>query len=255
MSVSRRITAIIFCLILLTSTACSHKKNQEEPEDTRTAEQIYKDGLQAMHDKNFKTSAELFSKVAYEFPYQDLASRAHIMEIYSYYATGDYDSVIIAVENYIKIFPASTDIPYVYYLRALACYEQIDSPTRDQSITIDAKEAFETLIARFPNTSYAKDGRIKLDLINDHLAAQEMIIGRYYLHSGNLISAINRFKIVVEKYATTTHIQEALYRLTEAYLFLGLFDEARNNAAVLGYNYPKSSWYKNAYKLINNKIT
>jgi outer membrane protein assembly factor BamD len=117
-------------------------------------------------------------------------------------------------------------------------------------MTIDAKNAFEELIIRFPNTSYAKDAKIKLDLVNDHLAGQEMIIGRYYLHAGDLISAINRFKVVVDTYPTTTHIQEALYRLTEAYLFLGVVDEAKKNASVLGYNYPNSIWYKDAYKLL-----
>lgn len=250
MRVFRRILPLIICLGLVFTTGCASKKNEEEPIDTRSAEQVYEAGLQEIHAKHFKEAAELFSKVAYEFPYHDLAARAHLMEIYSYYLMSDYDSVIPATDNFIKIFPASSDIPYIYYLRSLAYYEQIDAPVRDQTMTEDAKAAFEELIARFPNTAYAKDGKFKLDLINDHLAGQEMDIGRYYLYSGNMISAINRFKVVVEQYQTTTHIQEALYRLVEAYAFLGLNDEARKNAEVLGYNYPDSNWYKGAYKLV-----
>jgi outer membrane protein assembly factor BamD len=252
MSVLKRFLPILISLLLLINVACSHKKNVEEPIDDRTPEQLYEAGLGELRAHNYKSAADLFTKVAYEFPYHDLASKAHIMEIYSYYAMGDYDNVIPAVDNYIKIFPASTDIPYVYYLRALSYYEQIDPPVRDQTMTFEAKSALEELIARFPDTSYAKDSKIKLDLVNDHLAAQEMIIGRFYLHSGELISAINRFKVVVNNYSTTTHIQEALYRLTEAYIFLGLINEAQQNAAVLGYNYPESSWYKKSYKLIKS---
>ena len=251
MLVSRKILLIIFSVLLLLNVSCAHKKNDEEPIDTRSAAQLYEDGLKEIQAKHYKAATELFSKVAYEFPYDDLAPKAHIMEIYSYYLMSNYDSVIPAVENYIKIFPASQDIPYVYYLRALAYYEQIDAPVRDQTMTIEAKTALDELIARFPNTSYAKDAKIKIDLENDHLAGQEMIIGRYYLHAGDLISAINRFKTVVNDYPTTPPIQEALYRLTEAYLFLGVTDEARSNAAVLGYNYPNSVWYKDAYKLLN----
>lgn len=250
MLVSKRIFLLIFSTLLFLTASCAHKKNDDEPVDTRNAVQLYEDGLKEIKDKRYKAATEAFSKVAYEFPYDDLAPKAHIMEIYSYYLMSDYDSVIPAVENYIKIFPASHDIPYVYYLKALAYYEQIDAPVRDQTMTIDAKNAFEELIIRFPNTSYAKDAKIKLDLVNDHLAGQEMIIGRYYLHAGDLISAINRFKTVVDLYPTTTHIQEALYRLTEAYLFLGVIDEAKKNASVLGYNYPNSTWYKDAYKLL-----
>jgi outer membrane protein assembly factor BamD len=251
MLVSRKIVLIIFSALLLLNISCAHKKSDEEQIDTRSAAELYEDGLNEIKDNHYKAASELFSKVAYEFPYDELAPKAHIMEIYSYYLMSDYDSIIPAVENYIKIFPASPDIPYVYYLRALAYYEQIDAPVRDQTMTVDAKAALDELITRFPNTSYAKDAKIKIDLVNDHLAGKEMIIGRYYLHAGDLISAINRFKTVVNEYPTTTHIQEALYRLTEAYLFLGLPKEAESNAAVLGYNYPNSHWYKDAYKLIN----
>ncbi|MEI6188426.1 MAG: outer membrane protein assembly factor BamD [Alphaproteobacteria bacterium] len=250
MLVSRKILLIIFSTLLLLTVSCAHKKNNEDPVDTRDAIQLYEDGLKEIEAKRYKAATESFSKIAYEFPYDDLAPKAHIMEIYSYYLMSDYDSLIPAVENYIKIFPASQDIPYVYYLRTLAYYEQIDAPVRDQTMTIEAKAALEDLIARFPNTPYAKDAKIKIDLVNDHLAGQEMIIGRYYLHAGDLISAINRFKVVVDTYPTTTHIQEALYRLTEAYLFLGVVDEAKKNASVLGYNYPNSIWYKDAYKLL-----
>lgn len=240
---------VILCTVLLLIVSCASKKDEDEI-DTRSADQLYEAGLLDLKNKNYKSASDLFSKVAYEFPYEDIASKAHVMEIYSYYLAADYDSMIPAIENYIKIFPASSDIPYVYYLQALAYYEQIDAPVRDQTTTFEAKDALEELLNRFPNSNYAKDARIKLDLVNDHLAAQEMDIGRYYLHSGNIISAINRFKVVVDKYQTSTHIQEALYRLVECYNFLGLKEESRKNAEVLGYNYPDSKWYKEAYKLV-----
>lgn len=239
------ITALCLCFL----SSCASKK--EEEIDTRNAEQLYNDGLKEVKDKSYKAAAELFSKAAYEFPYEDLAPKAHIMEIYSYYLAADYDSMIPAIDNYLKIFPASSELDYVYYLRVLAYYEQIDAPVRDQTMTFEAKSAIEELLARFPDSKYAQDVKLKLDLVNDHLAAQEMDVARYYLHSGNIISAINRFKAVIDTYQTTTHIQEALYRLVECYNFLGLHDEALKNAQILGYNYPSSKWYKEAYALVD----
>lgn len=242
----KRSILTLACLALL---SCASKKNEDEV-DTRTATELYQAATAELKAKDYKEAADLFSKVAYEYPYDDLAPKAHVMEVYSYYVAGDYDSMLPAIDNFLKIFPASPDIAYIYYLRALAHYEQIDSPVRDQTETTEAKAALEELLSRFPDSEYAKDAKFKLDLVNDHLAAQEMDIGRYYLHTGNLISAINRFKIVVEQYQTTTHIQEALYRLVECYNFLGLKEEAVKNAEVLGYNYPESKWYKEAFKLV-----
>jgi len=153
------------------------------------------------------------------------------------------------------MYPASKDIPYVYYMKALSYYEQIDIPYRDQEMTVKAKEEFQTLLTTFPNSIYSKDGRIKLELIDDHLAAHEMIIGRFYMKTGDILAAIKRFRVVVERYQTTSHIEEALHRLVEGYTFLGLKKEAEANAAVLRHNYPASPWYKESYKVIQNIIS
>ena len=246
---SMRLLIILFycALSLQLLCSCSHKT---ETEKDKTADELYKEASLMLTKKEYKASAELFSQVVYQYPYYEWATKAQLMEIYSYYLLKDYDSVIPAVENYVKMHPASPDIDYAYYIRALSYYVQIDIPSRDQTNTREAKAAFIEIRARFPRSEYAKDAKVKLDLINDHLAAQEMVVGRYYLNRGNIVAAINRFKVILDKYSTTSHIEEALYRLTEAYVFLDLKDEAKQYASVLGTNYPKSEWYKESYKLL-----
>lgn len=233
--------------ILLLNQACASKAKEE---DSRPPEQLYSDAMSNMKKQNYKKSAELFSQIAYKYPYYKWAAKSQVMEIYSYYLLKEYDNAIATIEIFVKTHPAYHNISYVYYLKALSYYDQIDSPHRDQSVTAEAKRAFLDLIGRFPDSEYAKDAKVKLELIEDHLAAQEMIVGRYYLEKGNIVAAINRFKNVVDEYPTTSHIEEALYRLTEAYTFLGLKDEAQKYASVLGHNYPNSKWYKESYKLL-----
>jgi outer membrane protein assembly factor BamD len=242
-------TVVVATLLFL--VACSHKETSPVTMDRdKDAYTLYKQANTALQQEEYKKAAELFAKVTYEFPYYSLANKAHIMEIYSNYLLKDYDSVIYSVENYIKTHPVSKYTPYTYYMKALAYYDQIELPQRDQSMTEDAKQAFTELISRFPTSSYVKDAKAKLALINDHLAAHEMVVGRYYLKKEEMPAAIERFKDVVSNYSTTSQVEEALYRLVEAYLFLGMTDEARKNAAVLGHNYPKSEWYKESYRLL-----
>ena len=172
------------------------------------------------------------------------------MEVYSYYMSADYDATEVAADNFLKIYPASKDVPYVYYLKGLSYYEQIEKPERDQEVTLNAKRVFEELRSKFPDSKYAKDAKTKLALVNDHLAAQELLIGRYYLNQGRILAAINRFKTVVEDYQTTPQIEEALFRLVEAYSFLGLKAEARKHYEILVHNHPKSHWAKDARALL-----
>jgi outer membrane protein assembly factor BamD len=212
---------------------------------------MYREATELFQKEEYKKAAETFADITYKYPYYNGAAQAQLMEMYSYYLTKDYDNLLPTAENFIKTYPASSDIPYVYYLRALTYYNQIEIPQRDQEITRQAKQMFIELLTRFPNSQYTQDAKAKINLIEDHLAAQEMIVGRFYLKGGNVLGAINRFKTVMKDYSTTSHVEEALYRLTEAYMFLGIKSEAIKYAATLGHNYPQSKWYRESYKLIN----
>jgi len=237
--------------VLIFFTACAHKDTTtESTERSKDASTLYLEANAALQQKDYKRAAKLFSQVTYEFPYYSIASKAHIMEIYSNYLLEDYDSVIFSAENFVKTHPVSPYTAYTYYIKMLAYYSQISLPQRDQAMTADAKHACMEVISRFPTSPYAKDSNAKLALINDHLAAHEMVIGRYYLNKGEISASISRFKDVVSNYSTTAQVEEALYRLVEAYSFLGMKDEAKKNAAVLGYNYPKSKWYKYSYQAV-----
>lgn len=243
------INVVVSLFLLFTVVSCSNKKIEIEQKQV-SAQDLYLQASSAFKEKRYKKAASLFADITYQFPYYKWASRSRIMEIYSYYLMQDYDSAIYAVDNFVSMHPAAKEVPYAYYMKALSYYEQIDIPYRDQGVTMKARQSFLALIAKFPKSSYAKDARVKLELIEDHLAAQEMIVGRYYINSGNILAAIKRFKVIVDQYSTTSQIEEALYRLVEGYVFLGMKAEAKRNAAVLYHNYPNSKWYKESYKLI-----
>lgn len=220
-------------------------KYVEEPVDV-----LYNKAIRKMNEEEYKKAAKDFDEVERQHPYSPWATQAQIMAAYAYYQGNQYDDAILTLERFIELHPASPDVPYAYYLRALSYYEQISSVERDQEMTEKAKRALEDLIARYPDSKYARDARVKLDLTIDHLAGKEMTIGRFYLQRQFYLAAINRFRTVVEQYQTTTHAAEALLRLTEAYTALGLDNEARNVASVLAYNYPGSEWYADAYALV-----
>jgi outer membrane protein assembly factor BamD len=241
---------IIVCLICL--SGCSSKKKIEQ-EVVDTPESTYLKASDSFRNKHYSKAAELFAKIIYEFPYYDGAKKAMVMEVYSYYLDQDYDNVSLTIDNFLKTYPTAPETSYMYYMKALSFYEQINIPYRDQNMTLKAKEALEKLVHRFPGTKYARDAKIKLDLVEDHLAAQEMIIGRYYLNRGELLSSIKRFNEVVKKYSTTSHTEEALYRLFEIYSFIDNTVEAQKCAATLGYNYPNSKWYKSAYEILQDR--
>lgn len=213
-------------------------------------EVIYNRAMSELAQEDYRTAAPLFEEVERQYPYSVWARRAILMAAYCYYEINKYGDAINAVDRFLSLYSGNKDAAYAYYLKAISYYEQIVDVGRDQGTTQQALVALNDVVQRFPGTAYARDARIKLDLALDHLAGKEMAIGRYYLFKEQYIAAINRFKVVVTNFQTTAQVPEALYRLTEAYLALGLKGEAQSAAAVLGYNYPGSRWYEFSYALM-----
>ena len=222
----------------------------EEP-----VEDLYNSAIDLMLEGKFRTSTTKFDEVERQHPYSVWSTKAQLMAAYAYYQANRYDEGIVALDRFIQLHPANKDISYAYYLKALSYYEQISDVSRDQKMTQLALTSLRELTRRYPNSKYSRDAKLKLDLTYDHLAGKEMQVGRYYHTQRQYLAAINRFKVVVEKYQTTTHVPEALHRMTEGYYALGMLGEARKTAAVLGHNYPGSEWYINSYEMIeNNKV-
>lgn len=219
------------------------------PDDAAVG-QIYNDGLSSMKAGNYKTATKKFADVERRYPYSKWATQSLLMQAYSNYQGNSYDDSVNAARRFIELHPGHKDTPYAYYLISLSEYEQIRDVRRDQAQTTKALEALEEVQQRFPDSRYALDAKKKSLVAKDRLAAKEMEVGRYYMKRGAYLAGINRFKKVVTEYQTTSYTPEALYRLTEAYVALGVMSEARTAAAVLGHNYPNSSWYKDAYTLV-----
>ncbi len=210
-------------------------------------EQLYNNGMDALNAKKYETAANQFNDIEQNYPYSSWAPRAQLMEGYTQYVRQRYPEAIATLDRYIQLHPASRETAYAYYLRALSYFEQIEDVQRDQRNTQLALAALKDVASRYPGTDYARDAQLKIDLCQDHLAGKEMAIGRYYENQHLYTAAINRFQRVVQDYQTTNHVAEALHRLVEIYLILGMRDQARQTAAVLGYNYPGSSWYADSY--------
>ena len=211
---------------------------------------LYSAARTRLDRKQYKDAAKLFDEVEGQHPYSIWARRAQIMSAFSYYLDKDYTNSIQSAQRFLSVHPGNRDAPYAYYLVALSYYEQINDVTRDQKITQQALDALGELTRRYPDSRYASDARLKIDLVQDHLAGKEMEIGRFYEGRGNWLAGSMRFGKVVTDYQTTTHVPEALMRLTECYLALGLPMEAQKAAAVLGANYPGTDWYQRSYKLM-----
>jgi outer membrane protein assembly factor BamD len=234
--------------------ACSN--NDKDPNAgyvERPVNAIYNQAVNALEAGDYPEAARLFDEVERQHPYSIWATKAQLMAGYANYEANKYADALIALNRFIQLHPGNRDIPYAYYLKALSYYEQISDVSRDQSITTKAQTSLQDVIRRFPTTKYARDARLKLDLTRDHLAGKEMAIGRFYLRKGEYLAAINRFRQVVDKYQTTSHIPEALHRLSEAYSAVGLDNEAKESAAVLGHNYPGSEWYVDSYALVTGE--
>ena len=219
----------------------------------RSVEALYNNGMDNLQAGWHQTAAKIFDELERQHPYSAWATKSQLMAAYSNYKQGFYDEAIIGLDRFIELHPGHRDVGYAYYLKALSFYEQISDVGRDQKMTQLALSSLKGIVKRFPGTSFARDARIKLDLTQDHLAGKEMEIGRYYLQRGEYLAGINRFKVVIERYETTTHVPEALHRVTEAYLALGVTDEAQMATAVLGYNYPGSVWYEASYGLLEQR--
>ena len=232
-------------------SGCSSTPKQEPT----NAEDLYKQAEEYLQKTSYSKAAETFEKVELEHPYSSLAAKSRLMAAYAYYKDKKYDDAVIALDRFIKFHPGNKDIAYAYYLKAMCYYEQIVDVSQDQSNTEKAMQAFREVILRFPNSKYAKDARLKLELTIDHMAGQEMSIGRWYLGQENYLSALNRFSTVVNQYQTTSQIEEALYRQIEIYTILGLNTEAQKAYQVLEYNYPKSKWTKRGLEIISDKMT
>ncbi|MGB5483600.1 outer membrane protein assembly factor BamD [Parasphingorhabdus sp.] len=217
----------------------------------RDVDTLYNAAKDRLDRGQYKIAAALFDEVERQHPYSPWARRAQQMSAFSYYLAADYNKAIESSRRFLSIHPGNKDAPYAYYLIALCYYEQISDVTRDQKITEQALSSLGEVARRYPNSRYAADATLKMDLVNDHLAGKEMEIGRFYQRRGKWLAATIRFRIVIDKYQTTTHTPEALMRLTESYLSLGVPVEAKNTAAVLGANYPGTKWYKRAYDLVN----
>ncbi len=219
-------------------------------ESVKTAEQLYNTGYKQLEKTSYAKAAETFEQIELEHPYSKWAVKAKLMGAYAYYKDQKYDDAVLSLDRFIKYHPGNKDIAYAYYMKGLCYYEQIVGVEKDQNNTKLALQAFRQVIARFPDTEYAQDAKVKMDLIFDHLAGQEMEIGRYYLKQKNYLSALNRFSVVVNRFQTTPQIEEALYRQVEIYKILGLNKEAEDAAKVLNHNYPDSKWNHAAQKLL-----
>ena len=238
-------------LSLALLAGCASSKNKADTSYVaRDVSTLYNAAKYRLDQGQFKLAAALFDEVERQHPYSPWARRAQLMSAFSYYMGRDYTQSIQSAQRFLSIHPGNKDAPYASYLIAMSYYQQIEDVGRDQKITQQASDAFNELIRRYPQSRYAADARLKLDLINDHLAGKEMEVGRFYQRSGKWLAAATRFRVVVDKYQTTSHTPEALERLVETYLNLGMPGEARKAAAVLGRNYPGSEWYERSYKLI-----
>mgnify|MGYP006429194241 FL=1 len=226
----------------------------DEPEYVeRPVGELYNQAMDQLLDENYQQAAQTFDEVERQHPYSTWASKAQLMAGYAHYLNDNYTEAVNALDRFIELHPGNRDIAYAYYLKALTYYEQIADVRRDQEMTRQARSALQEVANRFPNTKYARDARLKLDLTEDHLAGAEMVVGRYYLDNGHYLAAIKRFRRVIEEHQTTTHVPEALHRLVEAYMALGVVDEAQATAAVLGHNYPGSEWYADSYELLTGR--
>ena len=245
---------LIGAVLLVAMLGACAKKVEERPLDSYTAEEIYKRGeFELNSNPKPKDAIRYFEEVERLYPYTEFAKRALIMQAFSHHKAKEYEEARGAAQRFLDLYPADEDAAYAQYLMALSYYDQIDEVGRDQGLTFQALQALRVVIEQYPDSEYAKSATLKFDLAFDHLAAKEMEIGRYYLKRGNYTAAINRFRVVVQDYQTTSHTAEALLRLTESYLALGLTDEAQTAAAILGYNYQSSPFYDDSFALLKGR--
>lgn len=221
--------------------------------EERPVDALYTQGARRLDQGRWAEAVDYFNEVERQHPYSEWSRRAILMGAYAHYSGNRYEDAIAAADRFIQLYPGSPSAAYAHYLKAICYFEQIVDVGRDQAATQNALVALREVARRYPTSDYARDARVKIDMVNDQLAGKEMAVGRWYLRQNQPLAAIGRFKTVVDRYQTTSHAPEALYRLVEAYLTLGLNDEAVRNGAVLGYNFPGDRWYLDAYRLLDSR--
>ena len=254
LKLSRPISLLLAAAAVIPLAACAHGgKKADTAYVARDVSSLYTAAKRTMDGGDYEQAAKLFDEVERQHPYSVWARRAQLMSAFNYYLARKYQDAINSAQRFVTIHPGNSEAPYAQYLIGMSYYQQIDDVTRDQTTTQQASDSFGELIRRYPQTRYAADARVKLDLIKDHLAGKEMEVGRFYQRSGQWLAATYRFRSVVDQYQTTTHTPEALERLVECYLALGVPDEAQKAGAVLGRNYPESYWYRQSLKLLGKE--
>ena len=246
---------LIFALISLLFSSCSDSQNNIGigVSEDKAAEEIFNSGERELIRRRYNDAAEKFKEVERLYPYSDWAKRALIMQVYSFHKDKEYENVVSAANRFIEFHPKDKDIPYAYYLIGLSYYDQVLAIGRDQKLTQEALKIFKLIIKEYPDSEYASSSKIKFDFLKNQLASKEMEVGRYYLKRSHYVSAINRFRGIIEDFSTTSQVPEALHRLVEAYLSLGLTDEAQTAGAILGYNYKSNEWYERSFELLRSK--
>jgi outer membrane protein assembly factor BamD len=250
-----RVSALIFATIFILLSNCSENQVgiDNSPSEDKAAEEIFNSGEKEILRKRYGDAAEKFTEVERLYPYSDWAKRALIMQVYSFHKDQSYENVVSAANRFIEFHPNDKDVPYAYYLIGLSYYDQVLAIGRDQELAKEALRVFSLITKEYPESKYASSSQIRFNFLRDHLASKEMEVGRYYLKRSHYAPAINRFRGVIEEFPTTSQVPEALHRLVEAYLSLGLVNEAQTAGAILGYNYKSTEWYDRTFALLSSK--
>ena len=239
--------------VAMTMSACSGTKRPKLAYEERPVEALYNTGYERLQQRRWTDAVDYFQEVERQHPYSDWARRSILMQIYAYYQNNNYAEAIAAADRFIQLVPGNPSAAYAFYMKAVCNFEQITDVGRDQGYANAALTGLKDVARRYPGTAYATDAAVKIDMVNDQLAGKEMEIGRYYLKRGHYTAAINRFRVVVQDFQTTTYTAEALHRLVESYLALGLTDEAQTAAAILGHNYRSNPFYEDSFKLLKGR--
>jgi outer membrane protein assembly factor BamD len=248
---SNRVVLVAAACALALSACASNKKTKPRlAYEERPVELLYATGADRLDRHLWSQAVDYFQEVERQHPYSEWSRRSILMQAFAHYQANNYAEAVADADRFISLYPGNPTAAYAHYLKAICYFEQIVDVGRDQAATAQALDNLREVTQRYPRTEYAADARLKIDMVNDQLAGKEMTIGRYYLRQGDTLAAIGRFRTVVDRYQTTSHTPEALYRLVESYLALGIPEEAQKSAAVLGANYPGNEWYEKAYKLM-----
>lgn len=250
---ARAVLVVTACALALSACAGNKKNKPRLAYEERPVELLYSTGADRLDRRQWNQAVNYFQEVERQHPYSEWSRRSILMQAFAHYQGNDYAEAVADADRFIQLYPGNPTAAYAHYIKAICYFEQIVDVNRDQAATGQALDSLRDVVQRYPRTEYAADARLKIDMVNDQLAGKEMTIGRWYLRQGDTLAATNRFKTVVDRYQTTSHTPEALYRLVESYLTLGLMEEAKRNGAVLGFNYPGDPWYGDAYKLLTSR--